>query len=314
MRKVLQLKKHYDIIISLTEHTSISGHFFEAFDYYIFLKQYYLSVGMLFVTDVDVSEIRIAYEAKYQRGVAPCWNDVRYDLEIISHEEYNNLEFVLLGKTPILYVDGSIEQFRNPTVVADNIFMFRSGVIHYDLYKYVPEFTLLQDERVYSYLKKPNKCRVVDYVKKINGDCLKEYMDSGELYLLYLVDAMRYMTLRDVRKLLDEYEDRNFILCSYLEEYDSLKEYSTIVLKKPPLYQIWPQIKGYIYTPVPRQFDSSPRWPFECKHYGKSVEYYNIHYHDPGLEARRWDIENRFDFLYLRENDPILEILDEVIV
>ena len=49
--------------------------------------------------------------------------------------------------------------------------------------------------------------------------------------------------------------------------------------------------------------------------YNKKVIYHNIDYweEDHGLRVRKWDIDNDFDSLHLKDNDNIIEILKGII-
>jgi len=83
----------------------------------------------------------------------------------------------------------------------------------------------------------------------------------------------------------------------------------------PPIENLFEKFDTYIYTPVDRKWDCSPRFIAECKHYGKKVIYHNIDYweEDHGLRVRKWDIDNDFDSLHLKDNDNIIEILKGII-
>ena len=63
----------------------------------------------------------------------------------------------------------------------------------------------------------------------------------------------------------------------------------------------------YIYTPVERQFDCSPRLVTECSFYNKNV-LINVNYVDIGLKTRYEDCKH-IECLDLNENDKILEVI-----
>ena len=83
----------------------------------------------------------------------------------------------------------------------------------------------------------------------------------------------------------------------------------------PPVDNLFDKFSTYIYTPVPRKWDCSPRFIAECKYYGKEVIYHNIDYWDVdlGLYWRKHDIDNEFDSLFLRDADEIIPILQGLI-
>ena len=67
----------------------------------------------------------------------------------------------------------------------------------------------------------------------------------------------------------------------------------------------------YIYTPVERKFDCSPRLVTECFLYGKKV-YMNLDYMDIGLQTRYNDCMTDLESLNLTDNDKILTIIDKL--
>jgi len=78
-----------------------------------------------------------------------------------------------------------------------------------------------------------------------------------------------------------------------------------------PVSNLFEKFSTYVYTPIPREFDCSPRFIAECKYYNKDVIYYNIDYLDKdlGLYWRKHDIENNFKSLFLDDQDPLINIL-----
>jgi hypothetical protein len=88
-----------------------------------------------------------------------------------------------------------------------------------------------------------------------------------------------------------------------------------ITFVTPPVDYIFEQFTKYVYTPVPRKWDCSPRFIAECKWYGKEVVYHNIDYWDVdhGLRIRKWDLDNDFESLNLTPNDDIIKILKGII-
>ena len=54
----------YDVILTYSPIIEITGHIFECFDYYLFLKDYF-KVGMLFFNSLPKDKLKIAWESKY---------------------------------------------------------------------------------------------------------------------------------------------------------------------------------------------------------------------------------------------------------
>ena len=84
----------------------------------------------------------------------------------------------------------------------------------------------------------------------------------------------------------------------------------------PPVKNLFEKFSTYVYTPVKRKWDCSPRFIAECKYFNKEVIFHNIDYwkEDKGLYWRQWDIENNFDSLFLKEDDEIIQILKNIIL
>lgn len=84
---------------------------------------------------------------------------------------------------------------------------------------------------------------------------------------------------------------------------------------KPPVCNLFNRFSAYVYTPVPRKFDCSPRFLAECVHYGREVIFHNIDYwdEDKGLYWRWWDIQHDFQSLSLTDNDDIVTILQGIL-
>jgi hypothetical protein len=77
-------------------------------------------------------------------------------------------------------------------------------------------------------------------------------------------------------------------------------------------------MSAYIYTPIDRKWDCSPRMIAECKYFGIPVIYDNDIDEDylkidTGLMVRKWDIENNFDSLYLDDSDIIIETIRQIL-
>jgi hypothetical protein len=66
----------------------------------------------------------------------------------------------------------------------------------------------------------------------------------------------------------------------------------------------------YIYTPVSRKFDCSPRLVTECFMHKKRV-FKDLDYYDIGLETRYSDCVNDLQSLDLREGDKLLSIIEQ---
>ena len=91
-----------------------------------------------------------------------------------------------------------------------------------------------------------------------------------------------------------------------LPEYDYIDGVEQVLT---PLPDFFDRFDTYIYTPLHRKFDCSPRLVTECYMQGKMV-YMNLDYFDIGLQTRIEDCKTCLYKLNLTENDRILDIID----
>ena len=161
---------------------------------------------------------------------------------------------------------------------------------------------VLQDNRVYE----PVKCNGINYKKKILFNRLKSIGKSNNQSLLYATKNCRHI------KDFQQYKKYGKLLAIVNVIPKPIEGINFVI---PPIENLFEKFDTYIYTPVDRKWDCSPRFIAECKHYGKKVIYHNIDYweEDHGLRVRKWDIDNDFDSLHLKDNDNIIEILKGII-
>jgi hypothetical protein len=93
-----------------------------------------------------------------------------------------------------------------------------------------------------------------------------------------------------------------------ISEYDNIKNVFQV---EAPVKDLFSKFDTYIYTPVERKFDCSPRLITECFFYNKNV-YMNLDYVDLGLKTRYDDCINNLSSLNLNDNDDILNIIKKL--
>jgi hypothetical protein len=195
----------------------------------------------------------------------------------------------------ILFTDGGVVNNSDKVLLFDNIFYFACGN------KEVKDNNkdnvyILQDDRVYDPVKKNG----INYKKRILLDRLKPVVVHEDRPMVYATTNCREADLTGLP------EDTLVV---------SNKEYDGFECVKPPVKDIFEKFHTFIYTPVARKWDCSPRFIAECEHHGKEVVYHNIDYweEDKGLYWRKWDIDNDFESLYLKEDDEIICIIKQVL-
>lgn len=298
MAKIVRLDTSYDIWLTYSwsnNNHGICGHTFEVIDYYYILRHDF-KVGILLAEDIDWPTFESSIRSKY----------------LFSEDEITEIKNAtvfeqrpsLISGSNILFTDGGIINNSSVTLLFNNIFYFACGnkEIKDNDKKNV---WILQDDRVYE----PVKLNGINYKKKILFDKLKPLGPSKDQILLYATK-----NCRDI----DDYEQfRSYgkpVLVITNEE-NRPKDIEGFQFITPPVIDIFEQFTTYVYTPVKRKWDCSPRFIAECKYYGKPVVFHNIDYWeiDKGLYWRNWDIENDFDSLHLRSCDDIVNILKGIL-
>ena len=95
----------YDVVLTYSPIIEITGHLFECFDYYLFLRERY-KVGIMLFNGMPVSALRTAFESKYNIE----FDDVEKDLILIDGASRENMVDVYIPpKTFLLVADGNFK-------------------------------------------------------------------------------------------------------------------------------------------------------------------------------------------------------------
>lgn len=298
--RIVTLNKH-DLYLTYSWNKNrhgICGHTYEAIEYYMIISKFF-NCGLFFV-ELDKELLESTIRSKYDFTEEEIQN-------IIDNSIFNVGELPTLIKAQnILFVDGSISTINTYTLLVDNIFMFACGdkLIQYNTNN---KIFILQDDRVYDKVD----VNGINYIKKILFHRFKQSENVNNRTLIYATENCRLLTDNDIRTIFNR--DENFlVIANDITKYLSFQNVLPMV---PPISNIFSQFNKYLYTPVARQFDCSPRFIAECKYLNKEVEYFKIDYLDIdlGLKYRIYDIENNFESLFLTEDDQIINILKEKI-
>jgi hypothetical protein len=301
LAKILQLdQENYDLWITYSwsgNNHGICGHTFEVIDYYFFLKDYF-RVGILHAEDIDWEKFEKSVTNKYEVTAEEV-------AEMKSHTVFCKRPSLVRGNN-ILFTDGGVASIDQVALYFKNVFMFACGNKEIKNNTKENRF-ILQDERIY------DKCfNGSHYVKKILFKKYKKIKQTEcDDFLLYGTKNCRDIPMDMYEELLSKYPN-NFICLTNKENRPEV-ELSRMQFVDMPVEDLFERFGTYVYTPVPRKFDCSPRFIAECKFYNKNVVFHNIDYWDVdrGLYWRNWDIENNFDGLYLDKGDPLVEFLKE---
>ena len=177
--------------------------------------------------------------------------------------------------------------------------------------------TLLQDDRIYKDVT-PEDCAIsTQYIKKIDLTKLQtpERCDD-DISMLYLTKNCRELCPTKVVEILDTRPGEYLIVTNDVERYTPLEEYGVTVLETP-IDNLFERFKTYLYTPTFKIWDGSPRFPAECMHFNRRVEFYDIDDQylsiDRGLYYRMNDLRESIDNVTLKQDDEIIDILNEIL-
>jgi hypothetical protein len=298
MSKIIQLDSSYDLWLSYSwsnNNHGICGHTYEVIDYYYILHNDF-KVGILLCEDIDWPTFEASIRSKYD-----FTDDEVADIK--ANTVFSNRPTLVKGKN-ILFTDGGVVNLRDITLLFDNIFFFACG--NKEIKDNVrANVWILQDDRVYD----PVFCNGINYKKRILFDRLRPVSSSKDQILVYATKNCRDL---DDYEFLREYEKPILVITNKENKPQSRDGFTFLI---PPVNNLFDQFSTYVYTPVKRKWDCSPRFIAECKYYGKQVIFHNIDYWDEdlGLYWRNWDIEHDFDSLHLRTSDDLVNILKGII-
>ena len=167
--------------------------------------------------------------------------------------------------------------------------------------------TYLQDYRIYG---KNALHSSIDYVKKLPfkyyRKCAQVNEKIGMMYMTYVCRKVGPEVIADYLR--RSGCSRSMLVVPYrLPEYDDIFGIEQVVA---PIDGFFDKFGTYIYLPVQRKFDCSPRLVTECCMHGKKI-FMDLDYSDPGLETRLADARQDLRRLNLVDGDFILKVIEE---
>lgn len=293
------LDKSYDLFLGYTWgeiSQGISGHLYECIEYYHILKNHF-KVGIFFCNSEKITK-DVIHKVMLEK----------YDFtedemqELLSDVHFFDSPKILNGRN-VLFVDGYFPKIKHVHLLFDNIMAFacyNRALLTMD------NITGFLDFRVYgecTHHKNYTKKMLFSRYKKVNSVKTGTNLLYNKRQRLITVDAYKEMENR---------YDGNFLLISDIPVENLSDRFE---IHNPPVSNLFEKFDNYIYTPLAKKFDCSPRFISECKWYGKDVHYHNIDYwkEDTGLYWRKHDIENNFESLMLKEDDEIIKLVEDII-
>lgn len=300
MSKIVVLDETYDLFLGYTWGSSsqgVSGHLYECIEYYYVLRKH-IKVGIFICTSelITKERIRQALEDKY--------DFTNEEIEsLLADVHFFDPPKILKGNN-LLLVDGNFPKLKDVHLLFKNIMAF---ACYNKAIAAMENITAFLDFRVYG------PCEFhKNYVKKILFNRYRK-VNTGvkDVNLLYNKRGPRKISDVTFRELEEKYQGDFLLVTDTLVEQLSTR-YNQVL---PPVENLFEKFSTYIYTPIPKKFDCSPRFIAECAWYDKEVIYHNIDYWgvDHGLYHRYCDIQNNFDSIILKDNDEIVELVKGVI-
>lgn len=303
---MIYIDSQYDIILTYSPIIEITGHIFECFDYYLFLRQYY-KVGILFFSSLSYQKLEIAWNSKYNVDFA----DIKDDLILTSSPTHTGLKtlYKFGSNTKVILTDGNYAalDYYNIILVAKKIFAFKCQDFSNTPPIFHKQLIYLQDNRIYQ--QKDKYFSTIHYIKKLPFKFYKKsFRSPGNVGMMYTTYVCRKITPDIIQSYhIKSKCDHSLLIVPYsLPEYNNIPNITQIVA---PVENLFDKFDTYIYTPVNRKFDCSPRLITECFMHNKKV-YKELDYYDIGLETRYNDCINNLELLNLTDNDDILTILN----
>lgn len=302
VNKILRLKNDYELWLTYSwsnNNHGICGHTFEVIEYYLILKEHY-KVGIVLCEDITWEQLNIALRSKYDL--------TEIEIENVKENTIFSKRPKLVSGKNIIFTDGGMKSTKNCVLLFDNIIHLACGDLEIKNND-KNNVWILQDYRVYDRVLKNG----VDYKKKILFDRFKKIKGCDNRALLYGTKNCRSISRSDYEEISDLINTG--IIAITNEENKPNYEVVGVEFVVPPLENIFEKFDTYVYTPVDRRWDCSPRFIAECEYYGKEVIYYKIDYweEDKGLYWRKWDVENDFESISLKQDDELVGILRGII-
>lgn len=305
---MIYIDKTYDVILTHSPIYEITGHIFECFDYYLFLRQFY-KAGIMFFDGLDINKLKIAFESKYDIAFDDIIDDIIFIKLDPDNKSYLTISFG--HNTTVILTDGHIKSLNHRKVIlaTTKLFGFLCEYDEFEKCTFNKNITYLADFRIYGKLR---FFKSIDYVKKIPFRFYKKIEKCKEnIGMMYTTFVCRKVSPEIIQQSHDMSGCSNSILVVPYEtnEYSSLRNIQQVVA---PVKDFMQKFDTYIYTPVSRHFDCSPRLLTECFFYGKKV-IPNISYaDDTGFNVRYNDCLNNLKSLNLSNDDAILHIIQGI--
>lgn len=277
---------------------NLSGHLFELFDYYFILSKHY-PTKILIPENTTLDYIKTIISTRYIQEIS--------DNDIIISTDY-------LVKAPVILNTDDCHyhlQLNRKKFITNKFFAFACGDSYFEP-KNLKDIITLADSSIYKGFD------FIDYKKKVYPG-IKQKQNPDDTAFLHLTKSCKKISSELLGTLIQNFKHLT-IYTDYLNPGDFSIYKNVKILKNFGIFDF--NFTKFIYTPVSRQFDCSPRLIIECCILGVPVIFYGIHYRDRGLFERIkvfYDFENYKELkvndnelqkFLLKDDDDIVKILN----
>ena len=104
-RRLYAIDPEYDVVLTYSPIIEITGHLFECFDYYLFLRERYRVCVLLF-GGMKPDTLRTAFESKYGVDFRTVEDDI---LRVDGFSRESKIDVYVPAKTFLLVTDGNLK-------------------------------------------------------------------------------------------------------------------------------------------------------------------------------------------------------------
>lgn len=301
------------IVVLYYDEDIANGGFYDNFEYYYILRKYFGS-DVIYKCSTSHSEENCLAQLndKYENIEDDIWNGIQF----MPHERgkifHNNKVKIVFGA-----ICASLIWFirHKNILVADEYIGLCDIPELIPMSTYYAHSKLLYDERVF-----PPEGRYKPYRKKILFDKYrkKEFGEKHD-YMINLALAERRYDKKFMINLINELTRYGKNVAVYIDRknkefYSWLKVYKKeVTIYEPPIESFMSLFKTFVYIPYTDGHDSTPRLIPECKFYDKEIMMRTEGFKKSGGHYRFKDTQENFESLWLKEDDEIISIVEEVL-
>lgn len=290
----------------------MSGSAYDALEYYKFLKNMGYDVCCLLLLDIDKEKVIENFESRYFLNdnenlyILPFQSTIMPKIKcnlLISTSTFSMSQVIL---KPILIRYNKAFMFHETTYDTKYVVDAFDG-------RYNEKIVMIRDDRCFGILPLYDH---ISYKKKLYFDIFKP-IDRDKVRNVCLINMATLHKLQSqevIYNAIEHFQQNEYIIYTQKKTYDRYKDMnnSYISVVVAPIKDYLYQFDSFIYFQSNRGQDPSPRIIPETMFYGKELYFYNYDKSvKDGAYYRIKDCMNDFDSIVLKENDEILDMINE---